>query len=103
MKAVEVRNVTKKYGSRTVVDNVSFSVSSGEILGLIGPNGAGKTTNIRMIMDVIKPDSGEVSLFGQRFNNDLKKQIGICLRKRALRKKTHSGKYDLSGCTERTG
>jgi ABC-2 type transport system ATP-binding protein len=87
MNAVEVRNVTKKYGSRTVVDNVSFSVSSGEILGMIGPNGAGKTTNIRMIMDVIKPDSGEVSLFGRRFNNELKKQIGYLPEERGLYRK----------------
>lgn len=87
MNAVEVKNVSKRYGSRTVVDNVSFSVSGGEILGMIGPNGAGKTTNIRMIMDVIKPDFGEVSLFGQKFNNELKSQIGYLPEERGLYRK----------------
>ncbi len=87
MYAVEVKNVSKSYGGRTVVDNVSFNVSSGEILGLIGPNGAGKTTNIRMIMDVIKPDSGAVLLFDQKFCNELKSQIGYLPEERGLYRK----------------
>ena len=52
----EVRGVSKTYGRRMVVDNVYFSVYSGDIFGLIGPNGAGKTTTIRMMMDIIKPE-----------------------------------------------
>jgi ABC-2 type transport system ATP-binding protein len=87
MNAVEVRHVFKKYGSRTVVDDVSFSLSSQEILGLIGPNGAGKTTCIRMIMDVIKPDTGEVFLFGEKLNNNLKSQIGYLPEERGLYRK----------------
>ena len=87
MYAVEVKNVSKVYGSRTVVDRVSFNVSSHEILGMICPNGAGKTTNIRMIMDVIKPDSGEVLLFGQKFNNELKNEIGYLPEERGLYRK----------------
>jgi ABC-2 type transport system ATP-binding protein len=84
MQAVEVKNVSKSYGGRTVVDSISFTVDTNEILGLIGPNGAGKTTNIRMIMDVIKPDSGEVLLFGEKFNNELKSQIGYLPEERGL-------------------
>ncbi len=87
MYAVEVNNVSKIYGSRTVVDQVSFNVLSHEIFGMIGPNGAGKTTNIRMIMDVIKPDSGEVRLFGQKMNNDLKNEIGYLPEERGLYRK----------------
>ena len=52
----------KIYGSRTVVNNVSFSVSQGEIVGLLGPNGAGKTTSFYQVVGLIKPDSGEVFL-----------------------------------------
>ncbi len=89
MNAVEVKNISKNYGSRKVVNGVSFSLANQEILGLIGPNGAGKTTCIRMIMDVIKPDSGEVFLFGEKFNNNLKNQIGYLPEERGLyRQKT---------------
>jgi ABC-2 type transport system ATP-binding protein len=87
MYAVEVKDVSKSYGGRTVVDNVSFSVSGGEILGLIGPNGAGKTTSIRMIMDIIKPDSGQVDIFDQKFSEDLKNQIGYLPEERGLYRK----------------
>jgi ABC-2 type transport system ATP-binding protein len=87
MYAVEVSNVSKLYGSRTIVDKVSLEVSDHEILGIIGPNGAGKTTNIRMIMDVIKPDSGEVRVFGQKFNDTLKNRIGYLPEERGLYRK----------------
>ena len=87
MYAIEVDSVSKKYGDRTVVDNVSFDLSAGEILGVIGPNGAGKTTCIRMVMDVIRPDSGRVLLFGRKFNNDLKSQIGYLPEERGLYRK----------------
>jgi ABC-2 type transport system ATP-binding protein len=87
MLAVEVKNVSKSYDKKVVVDNVSFEVSGGEILGLIGPNGAGKTTNIRMIMDIIKPDSGEVLIFGKRFNDDCKNLIGYLPEERGLYRK----------------
>lgn len=86
---VEVNNVTKKYGGRAVVDDVSFTVSGHEILGLIGPNGAGKTTNIRMVMDVIKPDSGSVLIFGKKFNDELKDLIGYLPEERGLYRKSH--------------
>ena len=55
----------KQYGKRTVVKNVSFDVSQGEIVGLLGPNGAGKTTSFYMVVGLVKPDSGNVFLDGQ--------------------------------------
>ena len=89
MNAVEVKGISKQYGRRTVVNTVSFSLPSREILGLIGPNGAGKTTCIRMIMDMIKPDCGEVLVFGERFNDQLKNHLGYLPEERGLyRKKT---------------
>jgi ABC-2 type transport system ATP-binding protein len=88
MYAVEVKNICKSYGDRPIVDRVSFSVSGREILGLIGPNGAGKTTCIRMIMDVIKPDSGEVMVLGQKFSDRLKNQIGYLPEERGLYRRT---------------
>jgi len=83
----EVNNVVKVYGRKSVVNDVSFSVSPGEIFGLIGPNGAGKTTTIRMMMDIIKPDSGEISILGERLSEDTKNKIGYLPEERGLYKK----------------
>ncbi len=58
-----VRSLSKRYGSTTVVNDLSFSIAPGECLGVIGPNGAGKTTTIRMCLGLATPDAGEVSLF----------------------------------------
>jgi ABC-2 type transport system ATP-binding protein len=71
-----------------VVDSVSFSIQQGEILGLIGPNGAGKTTTIRMMMDIIKPDSGQINILGQGLNETTKNGIGYLPEERGLYKKT---------------
>ncbi len=60
MPALEVRGVTKAYGTKVAVDSASFSVGRGEIFGLLGPNGAGKSSLIRMVMDILRPDSGEI-------------------------------------------
>jgi ABC-2 type transport system ATP-binding protein len=65
MPAVEVNHIVKSYADKVVVDDLSFSVAQNEIFGLIGPNGACKTTTIRMMMDIIKPDSGGVTIPGQ--------------------------------------
>lgn len=65
---LEVKNLTKKFGDFTAVDNVSFSVADGEILGLLGPNGAGKTTTIQMLLGVMTPSFGEVTYFGKNFS-----------------------------------
>ncbi len=85
--AVEVKHVVKTYGQRRVVNDVSFMVSPGQIFGLIGPNGAGKTTAIRMMMDIIMPDSGEISILGERLTEAAKDRIGYLPEERGLYRK----------------
>lgn len=62
---LEVKNLTKKFGSFTAVDNISFSLKEGEILGFLGQNGAGKTTTIQMLLNVLTPTDGTISYFGK--------------------------------------
>lgn len=64
---LEVKNLTKKFGSFMAVENLSFSIKEGEILGLLGPNGAGKTTTIHMLLDLTTPTAGEITYFGKPF------------------------------------
>ncbi len=87
MPAVEFNNVCKSYNDNLVVNNVSFTMAQGEIFGLIGPNGAGKTTTIRMMMDITKPESGEISILGESLNEDTKNRIGYLPEERGLYKK----------------
>ncbi len=61
---LEVSNLSKSYKSRQVVNSVSFSIESGKVVGLLGPNGAGKTTTFYMVVGLVKPDSGKVTLGG---------------------------------------
>ena len=61
---VEVRNLTKRFQGFTAVDNISFDIKKGEILGLLGPNGAGKTTTIHMLLGLITPTGGNIHMFG---------------------------------------
>lgn len=61
---IELKGATKRYGSLTAVDNVSFSLKTGECFGLLGPNGAGKTTIVRMLLDLTRPTSGSLSING---------------------------------------
>ncbi len=60
--ALEVQKLVKTFGDRRVVNDVSFELQQGEIFGFLGPNGSGKTTTMRMALDLIKPDSGTVSI-----------------------------------------
>jgi ABC-2 type transport system ATP-binding protein len=87
MPAVEVSHITKSYADKAAVDDLSFTVNEGEIFGLIGPNGAGKTTTIRMMMDIIKPDSGQVTLFGEKLAGATKNKLGYMPEERGLYKK----------------
>jgi ABC-2 type transport system ATP-binding protein len=84
---VTCENVVKQYGDIIAVDDVSFSIEAGEIFGLIGPNGAGKTTTIRMIMDIIKPDSGDITIFGEKLSEATKDRLGYLPEERGLYKK----------------
>lgn len=61
---VEIRNLTKRFHDFTAVDNISFDIKEGEILGLLGPNGAGKTTTIHMLLGLITPTMGSIHMFG---------------------------------------
>ena len=70
MNIIQTENLTKKFGDTLAVDNVSINVRQGEIYGFLGLNGAGKTTTIRLILGMIKPDSGSVSLFGNELSQD---------------------------------
>jgi len=87
MPAVEVNHINKSYADKIVVNDLSLSVSQSEILGLIGPNGAGKTTTIRMMMDIIKPDSGEIKILGERLSEASKNKLGYLPEERGMYKK----------------
>lgn len=82
--ALEVKNISKSYATVQAVDSISFEVKSGEIFGLLGPNGAGKTTTIRMILDIIKPDGGEIRILGGPMSEDKKSRIGYLPEERGL-------------------
>lgn len=87
MKAVFVSHLYKSYANKLAVKDLSFSVDPGEILGLIGPNGAGKSSTVKIVLDFLKPDSGEVEVFGEQMNEDFKNQIGYLPEERGLYKK----------------
>jgi len=87
MTAVAVHHLYKSYTGKTAVKDLTFSVEPGELLGLIGPNGAGKSSTIKIILDFMKPDSGEVKIFGHQMNEADKNQIGYLPEERGLYKK----------------
>jgi len=82
--AVVVDGVWKRFGSTDVVADLSFDVAPGEILGFLGPNGAGKTTTMRMILDIIRPDSGSISVFGTPAGAEHQSRIGYLPEDRGL-------------------
>jgi ABC-2 type transport system ATP-binding protein len=87
MTAVAVHNLYKSYAGKTAVKDLTFSVDPGEILGLIGPNGAGKSSTVKTILDFMRPDSGEVEIFGHRMSEASKNQIGYLPEEKGLYKK----------------
>jgi ABC-2 type transport system ATP-binding protein len=84
MNSVEISHVVKTFGPVRAVDDVSFGVEKGEIFGLLGPNGAGKTTTIRVILDIFKPDHGEVTVLGGPMTETKKDRIGYMPEDRGL-------------------
>ena len=72
---LESKNVTKKYISRTVVNNVSLSLDAGHVYAILGPNGTGKTTWMKMVAGLVKPTSGEILYKGKPINKESKKEI----------------------------
>ena len=81
---LKVEGITKRYGEIVAVDNLSFTVAKGEIFGLLGENGAGKTTTFRIIMGLLEPDSGKVTLDGKKIDYDLSSKIGFVTEERSL-------------------
>jgi ABC-2 type transport system ATP-binding protein len=87
MPAVEVNHIAKSYTGKAAVKDLLFSVDQGEVFGLIGPNGAGKTTTIRMMMDIIKPDSGYITILGRKLGEDTRNKLGYLPEERGLYRK----------------
>ena len=84
---IEVKNLTKKYKKLTAVDDISFNVGKGEIIGLLGPNGSGKSTTINCLLSLIKYDKGNIKIFNQEMNPnsyDIKKKIGVVFQEIAV-------------------
>jgi ABC-2 type transport system ATP-binding protein len=84
MNAIEVQHVAKAFGTTKAVSDVSFELHEGEILGLLGPNGAGKTTTIRIILDLFKPDRGQVAILGGAMDPSKLNRIGYMPEERGL-------------------
>jgi ABC-2 type transport system ATP-binding protein len=79
MNVIDVRNLTKRFGDRTVVDHVTMTVEEGEIVGFLGPNGSGKTTTIRIMCGLLTPDEGEGTVLGFDIRKDelkIKREVG---------------------------
>ena len=86
-----LENVNKRFGDVHAVDDVSFRVNAGTICGMIGPNGAGKTTTIRMIMSIIYPDSGRITVLGNTNSEAVKDRLGYLPEEKGLYKKMKTG------------
>ena len=87
MDAVAINDVCKSFGEVRAVNNLDVKVPAGSIYGFLGPNGAGKTTTIRMIMDILRPDSGQIALFGDHSVERAKSRIGYMPEERGLYRK----------------
>ncbi|MBL4820582.1 MAG: ATP-binding cassette domain-containing protein [Gammaproteobacteria bacterium] len=84
---LELKNVRKNYGKFTAVKDISLTIPKGSIYGFLGPNGAGKTTTIRMILDIIKPSAGTISIMGGSSALDVRHEIGYLPEEKGLYKK----------------
>lgn len=81
---LKVENITKYYGDNLAVDNLSFTINDGEIFGLLGVNGAGKTTTFRMIMGLLEPTKGNITLNGKKVDYEGAEKIGFLTEERSL-------------------
>jgi len=84
---LKLDNITKQYDGKTAVDDLSLEIPQGVIYGMIGPNGAGKTTTIRMIMNIIAPDSGKIFFDGREVDGSFRDRVGYLPEERGLYKK----------------
>ena len=89
--AVEMEHVSKKFGAFTAVKDLSLKIPRGAVFGLLGPNGAGKTTSIRMMLDIIIPDEGKISILGRAMDEAMKSKIGYLPEDRGLYPKMKVG------------
>lgn len=83
-KIIEVKQLSKHYGKFVALDNVTFDVYKGDVMGFLGPNGAGKSTTIRALLSLIQPSSGQIKLFGldpQKNHNEIFSRIGCIVEK----------------------
>jgi ABC-2 type transport system ATP-binding protein len=87
MDAVALKDVCKSFGEVRAVSSLNVTVPAGSIYGFLGPNGAGKTTTIRMIMNILRPDSGQIVLFGDHSVEQSKSRIGYMPEERGLYRK----------------
>src|SRR6476646_4840326 len=86
--AIDIVNVTKRYAEHTAVRDLTLRVPTGSVYGLLGPNGAGKTTTIRMILNIIAPDSGKIHIFGRSSNDpQITQRMGYLPEERGLYRK----------------
>lgn len=85
-RAIAVEHIAKRYGEFKAVDDLTFDVYMGEIFAMLGPNGAGKSTTIRMILDILKPDSGRITVLGGALDDAKKDRIGYLPEERGLYK-----------------
>jgi len=83
---IEIRNVTKRFGDFVAVNDLTLNVPKGSIYGFIGPNDSGKTTTLRMLMNIIYQDSGEINIFGEKYRQSFKDRIGYLPEERGLYK-----------------
>ena len=95
MSIMTCRNVTKRYGNSTALNNVSLEIQEGKIFGLLGPNGAGKTTLIRMLNQITRPDEGEILFKGEPLKETDIERIGYLPEERGLYKKMKVGEQAL--------
>ena len=91
--AISLRGVTKTFGSTVAVDNLDLEVPKGALYGFIGPNGAGKTTTLRMIMSILFPDRGELSVLGRPAAIEAKDRIGYLPEERGVYRKMKVGAF----------
>jgi len=89
--ALILDSVSKSFGAVRAVDDISYKIEAGSICGLLGPNGAGKTTTIRMIMSIIYPDKGSISILGQQNSETIKDRLGYLPEEKGLYKKMKAG------------
>jgi len=95
MKALQVNGISKSFGDFDAVRDLSFSIPEGTIYGLLGPNGAGKTTTIRMVMNIIIPDSGTISVLGRKMDENMMELVGYLPEDRGLYPKMKVGELVL--------